>query len=154
MARRVIRHNRKILNEHYLPNKIGLRPGMILRFNYREKTAFDKIPLIFYLYRDREKQMIHGINMNYLTNNEVNRMFMVISQKIDITLVEKHDTDNDLNSPYSFVKLKNKGAIAKSEREELYNNTIKVFLRKRKLDAYRTYYFKSMANVKVIHYKF
>ena len=154
MAKRITRHNRKILNEHLLTNKVGLRPGMILKFNYYEKTAFDKYPLILYLYRDRDRNLIHGINLNYLIEREVKLLFGDVSQRINTVLLDKDDPQNKLGSPYTFVKFKNTGVIAKAERRDTYRYVIKDFMQKRRLDVYRTYFWKTISNMKVIQYQF
>jgi len=154
MAKRVIRHNRKILNEHYLPNKVGLKPGMILKFNYYEKTAFDKYPLILFLYRDRKKNLIHGLNLNYLLDREIKLLFGDMSQKINTVLLDKDDPQNKLGESYTFVKFKNTGAVAKAERRDTYKYIIKDFIQKRKLDIYRTYFWKSISNLNAVYYQF
>ena len=134
MAKRITRHNRKILNEHHLTNKIGLKPGMILKFNYYQKNVFDKYPMILYLYRDRKKNLIHGLNLNYLLENEVRLLFGDMSQKVNTILLEKDDPLNKLGAPYTFVKFKNVGEVAKAERRDTYRFVIKDFMEKRKLD--------------------
>ncbi len=154
MAKRITRHNRKILNEHYLTNKIGLKPGMILKFNYYQKNVFDKYPMILYLYRDRKKNLIHGLNLNYLLENEVRLLFGDMSQKVNTILLEKDDPLNKLGAPYTFVKFKNVGEVAKAERRDTYRFVIKDFMEKRKLDIYRTYFWNSINNLKVIQYQF
>jgi len=154
MAKRITRHNRKILNEHYLSNKIGLKPGMILKFNYYQKDAFDKYPLILYLYRDRKKNLIHGLNLNYLLENEVRLLFGDMSQKVNTVLLDKDDPQNKLGSTYTFVKFKNTGEVAKAERRDTYRFVIKDFMEKRNLDIYRTYFWNSLSNLKVIEYQF
>ncbi len=154
MAKRITRHNRKILNEHYLTNKIGLKPGMILKFNYYQKNVFDKYPMILYLYRDRKKNLIHGLNLNYLLENEVRLLFGDMSQKVNTILLEKDDPLNKLGAPYTFLKFKNVGEVAKAERRDTYRFVIKDFMEKRKLDIYRTYFWNSINNLKVIQYQF
>ena len=154
MARRVTRHSKYILNEHFLSNKASLKPGMILKFKYNKKTSFDKYPLILYLYRDRAANLIHGLNLNYLLEKEVKFLFDEISQRASVGLLDGNDPLNKLGVSYTYVKFKNVGEVARAERKQIYKYVIADFEQKRKKDIYRTYAWNLINNMKVVEYRF
>ena len=74
-------NNRKIiLSEQTLP--IGkLLPGMIVTFNYSESGVKDPRPVLLFLHRDRETNLLEGLNINYINPSKVKKLFSVIEVK-------------------------------------------------------------------------
>ena len=143
MARRRYNHLRRILNEIKIPEK-SILPGMIIRFEYTKKGVFDVRPVILVLYIKGDK--VDGINLNYLNEYQVQRMFS-IAQSLTPVLEE-----NLLKLPVPYIRLqlstsrrassisgKNIYDIIKSGKEWIY--------------AFRTYSFKVMTSPKVVNYK-
>ena len=61
--KRKVSHHRRILSSSLV--KINqTKPGDIIQFSYRNTDTYDKSPLVLILNRD--KDMINGINLNYL----------------------------------------------------------------------------------------
>ena len=81
--RRRILHTKKIKNFQKIGKK-NLWPGTVIRFRYGSEGRFDVRPLILCLYVDRGKQIINGINLNYLTEFKVQRLFTFINKTIRI----------------------------------------------------------------------
>ena len=81
-------NNRKIiLSEQTLP--MGrLLPGMIVTFNYSESGVKDPRPVL--LHRDRETNLLEGLNINYINPSKVKKLFKVIE-------VKKGKVDSDEN---------------------------------------------------------
>ena len=74
-------NNRKIiLSEQTLP--VGkLLPGMIVTFNYSESGVTDPRPVLLFLHRDRETNLLEGLNINYINPSKVKKLFQVIEFK-------------------------------------------------------------------------
>ena len=74
-------NNRKIiLSEQTLP--MGrLLPGMIVTFNYSETGVKDPRPVLLFLHRDKETNLLEGLNINYINPSKVKKLFSVIEVK-------------------------------------------------------------------------
>ena len=75
MAKRT-KYNHKQLIESFQPspNK-AIYPGMIVNFRYIAKNVFDKQPMVLVLWNDYRGDKIHGINLNYLSNQKIITLF-------------------------------------------------------------------------------
>ena len=49
-----------------------LLPGMIITFNYSEKSVMDPRPILLYLNTDKKSKNIEGLNLNYLNSTKLN----------------------------------------------------------------------------------
>ena len=60
----------------------SLIPGQICTFSYRVTNPqnYDNKPLILFLYKDRITKLIHGINLHYLTERDVQALFNKIAK--------------------------------------------------------------------------
>ena len=74
MARSLHNHERKI-ESRQVGNLKSLQKGMIIDFNYKSPNAFNKKPLILFIWRD--KNVIHGLNLNYLDTYKFKRLFKI-----------------------------------------------------------------------------
>ena len=79
-------HERRILSRTYSP-KNAVNPGLFIEFQYNKKKTSDPKPLIFVLWNDKlyqskgKKDLIHGININYLTDHVFKKVFSETSRK-------------------------------------------------------------------------
>ena len=180
MARQKYNHKGLIENYQPSPNK-ALYPGMIVGFNYVADNIFDKQPMVLILWNNYKEYKIHGINLNYLSNQKIRVLFekLIEGSKVygkdrNPFAVEDQDDEsgyddnlpyrNLLKKPYTRMKLptyrKQRGGNPLSESEAkiqmntLYEKVIKRFVyRGKSYNVYRTYKFKSMRNVKVFNIK-
>ena len=53
----------------------ALYPGMIAQFKYSGDRIFDKTPLIMVVYNEYGRDLVHGINLNYLPESQVQKLF-------------------------------------------------------------------------------
>ena len=145
-----INHYRRILSKVKIP-KNELTPGMIISFNYRGKGIYDKIPLILFLYNDISTNLIHGLNLNYLYEKDVQNIFEKISKKVDISI--KYDENEEGNS---YVSL-NKNPTSKRGfgAKKLYEQVIKpsIFSMERTKNCYRTYKLNNISNLMLMNYR-
>lgn len=152
MARRKINHNRRIIGRKTI-RRDQIIPGQIIEFQYSGPNVYDKNPLIIFLFRDRTKKvdLMHGININYLYEIDVQNLFKIFSKFVKLSI------NYDLSGKgYSYVQLeKNPTVRTGVNAQDLYEEVIskQVLNRARTKNCYRTYYYNKMANIKLTHYK-
>ena len=76
-------HERRIMDEYLIP-VVKLRAGTVLRFFYGDDKAFDNRPLILFLYKNVERELLHGLNLNYLYEKDVQQIFRWISEVVPL----------------------------------------------------------------------
>ena len=159
MANRLYNHKGKIKGIQPA-NLKSLEPGMLITFRYNAKDIMDRNPLIIFLYRDINDNIIDGLNLNYLTEYKVSNLFRNFNNIVGVG--EKDEEDNNLlNEDYTLINLpsykKELGgnplskaeSIAKMKR--LYEQVIKP--RVLKIDnIYRSYKIKNIRTLKVVRY--
>ena len=158
MARFKYNHQRKI--EKIQTGGIKtLQKGMIISFNYNKPNIFDKKPLLLYIWNEKNN-LIHGLNLNYLSNYKFKRLFRILG--MENTIVEKDEKASKLlNKDYTRVNLpafkrkRDGDALSKTEArveiERMYEKLIKPKLLSD--DVYRTYKIKDMSSIKIINLK-
>ena len=149
MANRLYNHKAKI--KDIQPLKLtDIQPGMLITFRYGGKDIFDKNPLIVFL--SQESNTIDGLNLNYLSEFKVSKLFQNFSQSVGVT---------DVNEEYTLVNLPSYkrelggNPLAKSESvvkmKRLYEQVIKKKIL-RTDDIYRSYDIKKMRVIKAVRY--
>ena len=178
MARTKYNHKIMIKSFQPSPNK-AIYPGMIVDFRYTNKGVFDKNPMVLVLWNDYYKDVIHGINLNYLSTQKIEFLFdkliegsKVYGKKVgNPFVVEDQDDESDyddnlpyrnlLKRPYTRIKLptykETRGgnplskSQAKVQMNMLYERVIKRFMGKGKdYQVYRSYKFKNMSGTRVL----
>ena len=175
MARTLYNHSRRVIGSQ--PGMLkAVYSGMIVKFNYASKKVSDKSPVVLILHNDYYTDMIHGINLNYLTETQIKTIIspmtegLTKSNKDDISIdtIDQNKSDYDdklpnrnllpekftrIDLPY-FKGMKNGNTISKLEAykqmDRLYEKHIKKFVKK--YDMYRTYSYKKIKKVKVLKY--
>ena len=91
-------HTDRILNSQPAMHK-AVYPGMIVRFRYVGDNVWDKSPLVLVIWNDYQGYKIHGINLNYLKEYKIKKLFEAIMEgasknsKDDIKLTITNITD-------------------------------------------------------------
>ena len=179
MARTKYNHKQLIESFQSSPNK-AIYPGMIVNFRYIAKNVFDKQPVVLVLWNDYRGDKIHGINLNYLSNQKIITLFdkLIEGSKIygkksgNPFVIEDQDDESDyddnlpyrnlLKKPYTRMKLptykENRGgnplsySQAKVQMDMLYEKVIKRFMgRGKDYQVYRTYKYKNINGLKVLN---
>ena len=75
MARVKYNHRKRILNYTQTSTFKVVYPGMIFRFNYSGDNVFDGMPIVLVVWNDYLEKKIHGINLNYLTDHKIKKIF-------------------------------------------------------------------------------
>ena len=149
--RKKINHFRRILGETRI-NRDAIIPGQIVHFNYSGTNIWDRNPLIIFLFRDRDKNdLIHGLNINYLYENDVQSIFRMMTKRVNAKVAFDKTTKG-----YAYLQLEeNKNIRTGVHAQDLYEEVIKpiIFKTPRTRDCYRTYNFTKMTNVRIVNYK-
>ena len=171
-------HNHRRNYEGIQPGKMqALYPGMIVQFKYPSKN--DDNPLILLLYKEYGDGLVHGLNLNYLLETEVQQLFCscellfkgasVYSNEPIKRSIQSHMGDYDDTLPYrnllreeftriqlpTYKENRDGNPLSQSEAQRqmkmLYEKVIKKIIRKH--DIYRTYTSKKIKQIKVVKYK-
>ena len=178
MAKSKFNHRKSY--EGIQPAKVAaLYPGMIVEFNYTGEDIFDPKPLILLLHKEYGGGLVHGINLNYLTPQLVQKLFCTcellhkgasvyskepINRTIQSGMTDYDDTlpnRNLLKEDFTRIMLptykENRGgnplsqAEAKRQMKMLYDKVVKKVVKK--YDIYRTYHLNKMKTIKVIQFE-
>ena len=146
MAEVRIPHTKQILKEQKIPESKVL-PGMVLTFQYSGTGVYDRRPLIFVIYNNKEKKLIEGVNLNYLKEFDVQHFFKECDR---IGAPTEYENLLGLKEDYIRVKMKSFREANPVDGKYLYKN---IFHRnKRFMKAYRSYKFESATSMKVVNY--
>ena len=177
----VNKHNHKQSYQKTQPGKLkALYPGMIVEFTYSGDNILDRNPLILVVYNEVYKggDLVHGINLNYLPESQVQKLFCtcellhkgasVYSKEPIRRTVQSHMGDYDdtlpnrnlLKEEFTRIMLptyKEKRGTnplsqseAKRQMKMLYEKVLKKFINK--FDVYRSYKTSKMKTIKVVKY--
>ena len=158
--KRKISHARRIQSKKSIA-KTKLSPGMMVTFIYENSKAdiYDRNPFVLFLYEDRPKKLIHCINLNYLSESVVQKLFKDISKVVPV----EFSGNTDLNKPFTGVDMTggdSSGDIATNRKSTstakmLYEKVIKPKLLNipSTENCYRTYRIDKVSVIKVISYK-
>ena len=144
--RRKVSHYRNYLHRQKV-KPLSIVNGILVEFNYSKESAFDKKPLVLVLYRPRKFDTIDGLNLNYLTMNEVGDLFSIINSQAKVVYTKIN------NSYYKKFQIKGEVADEGINPETLYENIVKRRVLP-KYNCYRTYKTNLMRNVSVVDYDF
>ena len=178
MARQKYLHKLHIFGRQAAPVK-SLYPGMLAQFKYLGDKIFDKEPLVLVIWNDKLNNNIHGINLNYLPESQIQKLFCTcellhkgasvysnekIERKVQSQMSDYDDTlpyRNLLKEEFTRIMLptykeKREGnplskSEAKRQMKMLYTKVLKKFINK--FDVYRSYYSQEMKEVRVLKYK-
>tara|TARA_Y100000593_G_C4314026_1_gene339883 strand:- start:243 stop:824 length:582 start_codon:yes stop_codon:yes gene_type:complete len=150
---RKINHSRRILSKNII-SKSEIAPGMILDFRYNNPKAYDKNPLVLFIYKERTANnvLLHCLNLNYLYEKDVQSIFNSISKLVDLEI-----DYNDNQEPYTQINLEknsksNTGVTGKTLYEQIVKP--KIFSINRTKNCYRTYNMKKVQSLNLISYRF
>ena len=145
-----IEHRKKFLKLQ--PTKpMMLLPGMVISFMYKSESRFDKRPCILFLWLDKktsDKELLHGINLNYLKDSQIELLFQQLQKK---TTVQLEDKSKFLQESYLRVGIKGRRSPEGIPAKLLYKTIIQPRFMK-KFDIYRTYDISKIKGLRVINY--
>ena len=121
-----------------------LLSGMIVTFNYSEEGVTDPRPILLFLHREKGKNLLEGLNLNYINPSKVKKLFQVIDFKKGETGVENLIA---LQEDYFRIKIANPKGRSALTAKRFYSNIIladNVFKQ-----AYRSYKTTKLSALKV-----
>jgi hypothetical protein len=135
----ILRNTRRIISKRRIQRQT-LTAGALITFNYAGPKVTDKNPLIIYLYDDGK--LMHGINLNYLYEHDVQKLFKFINSVIPIRMIS-----SEKKAEITFTQEIN--------AKKLYESVIKPKLMSvpRTKSCYRTYKSNKMTNLHLVNYK-
>ena len=137
-------NNRKIIKSEQKLSLGKLLPGMIVTFNYSEEGVTDPRPILLFLHREKGKNLLEGLNLNYINPSKVKKLFQVIDFKKGET-----GTENliSLREDYFRIKIANPKERSAFTAKRFYSSVVtsdKVFV-----GAYRSYKTTKLSALKV-----
>ena len=137
-------NNRNIIKSEQKLSLGKLLPGMIVTFNYSEEGVTDPRPILLFLHREKGKNLLEGLNLNYINPSKVKKLFQVIDFKKGETGVENLIA---LQEDYFRIKIANPKGRSALTAKRFYSNIIladNVFKQ-----AYRSYKTTKLSALKV-----
>ena len=94
-------NNKRIIKSAQTVGMGRLLPGMIITFNYSEKSVMDPRPILLYLNTDKKSKNIEGLNLNYLNSTKLKKLFKVA----DVKKTETDEVENLIGLTESYYRL-------------------------------------------------
>lgn len=128
--------------------------GDLISFTYpaihqQGTRAHDKYPQVLVLHNNWQNN-VHGLNFNYLTDDEINVIRMMIDPSFQLKYVEDLERKNP-NLVKEFDRIIGRaGAATITSPFDFYNRVVKPFIKQRGWDPYRRYRPDKMTNVRTV----
>ena len=94
-------NNKRIIKFTQTVGMGRLLPGMIITFNYSEKSVMDPRPILLYLNTDKKNKNLEGLNLNYLNSTKLKKLFKVA----DVKKTETDEVENLIGLTESYYRL-------------------------------------------------
>ena len=136
------RNKSKIVKREELIPDGRLEEGMIVTFRYNGGS--DKTPVVLVIYHDKQKKMIEGINLNYITISRVSRLVELMGDaKVGI---DKDEMIEEFEKDITRVQLSSRKKRGNMTPQKFYKDVVKgdSIIKK----AYRSYYLTKMSSLK------
>ena len=182
---KLFNHQKRVINLSPGIPKASL-PGMICKFNYKSDSikVSDRKPMVLVLHNELLGQsltrsgnpLIHGINLNYLSENQIKQIFVkmvdgasVYSEDKNVIITEDQEfgdfddetpSRNLITEPYTRIKLptfkeqREGNPISKAEAKKqmtmLYRKQLRKFVNI--WDIYRSYSVSNMKALRIVQY--
>lgn len=137
-------HEQNIIREDATTNLTTLKPGQIVRFNYKGQYARVSRPLVLIL-NPFYKGKLHAISLDYISDRLLKILYNLVSEKLSakiqkFTGLRLPLLKADIGNPQTFYEKQMKKFI-----HSYYQG---------KESPYRTYERRNMTNVRVVDYRF
>ena len=141
------RNKSKIVKREELIPDGRLEEGMIVTFRYNGGS--DKTPVVLVIYYDKQKKMIEGINLNYITISRVGRLVELMGDaKVGI---DKDEMIEEFEKDITRVQLSSRKKRGNMTPQKFYKDVVKgdSIIKK----AYRSYYLGKISSLKAADIK-
>ena len=138
------RNKSKIVKREELIPPGRLEEGMIVTFRYNGGS--DKTPVVLVIYHDKQKKMIEGINLNYITISRVGRLVELMGDaKVNI---DKDEMIEEFEKDITRIQLSSRKKRDHMTPQKFYKDVVKGdSIIKR---AYRSYYLDKLTSLKAV----
>lgn len=141
-----------------------LEIGQLISFSYQSERSHDRNPQVLilhpdwnmYPYRDElgnrraGPPLLHGLNFNYLTDDEINIIRMIVDPAFQLKYFDNMEKKNR-NLAMEFDRIMARaGAANITSPHDFYLKSIKPFIMPRAWDPYRLYDPKNMSGVRIL----
>jgi len=141
------RNKSKIVKKEELIPPGKLQEGMIVTFRYN--SGSDKTPVVLVIYYDKEKKMIEGLNLNYITMSRVGRLVEIMGEH-DV-LVDRNEIDDNFDEDITRIQISSKKIRNNMTPAKFYKDAIKgdsIIT-----SAYRSYKMEKISSLKAVDVK-
>ena len=143
-------HGRLIKSTKVIANK-AIIEGMIVSFSYTSTRAKavtnDYTPLVLVLYRNRQKGLIEGVNLNYMPIAKVKKLFKLVGSRLRSEILTDEKIPG-ISSDFTRVQISSQRRRSNVTPERFYEKVITedpVFK-----SSYRHYKIDALKNVSLI----
>ena len=142
-------NNHKIIeNRQTLP--VGkLLPGMIITFNYSEQGVTDPRPLLLFLHHNKDRNVLEGLNLNYVNPSKLKKLFSVIEFKKG--KLDEQENLLSLKNDYFRIQISNPKKRSPMNTDRFYSDVITSDASFKK--SYRSYKTTKLSALKVTNIK-
>jgi hypothetical protein len=134
-----------------------LQIGQLISFSYESARSHDRFPQVLVLHPGWRNPggrgatlLVNALNFNYLTDDEINTVRMIIDPAFQLKYFENLAKKN-ANAAAEFDKIiASAGAANITSPHDFYLRAIKPFIQPRGYDPYRLYDITKMMNIRVL----
>ena len=138
-------NNKRIVKSFQTIGSGRLLPGMIITFNYSEKSVKDPRPILLYLSTDKINKNLEGLNLNYLGTSKLKKLFKVADLRK--TKIEEVENLLNLKEDYFRLQIANPKKRSSMTPKRFYGDIISADRYFKQ--AYRSYKLKKLTSLKV-----
>lgn len=135
---------------------MALQIGSLISFSYQSQRSHDRFPEVlvlhpswrFYPNRSGGKALLHGLNFNYLNDDEINMIRMLIDPGFQLKYFQNMERKNPGVAAEFDRIIGRAGAASITSPHDFYLKVVKPFIIPRGYDPYRLYDPGMMQNVR------
>ena len=157
LKNRRLNHTRRFVGYPQAISKRNIKPGMIVTFSYVGYHN-DPKPLILFLGVEEKRggtrdDLLHGINLNYLHEANVQKLFTELSKKTPVRFDDQ--SFKEWGSSFGYVEIEKDINSPGNNANVIYETVIKPKLMRAAYtkNCYRTYFFNKVQSLKLVNYK-
>ena len=142
-------NNRKIISDRQTLPIGKILPGMIITFNYSEQGVTDPRPLLLFLHDNKDRNVLEGLNLNYVNPSKLKKLFSVIEFKKG--KLDEQENLLSLKKEYFRVQISNPKKRSPMNTDRFYSDVIGSDASFKK--TYRSYKTTKLSALKVTNVK-
>ena len=142
-------NNHKIIEERQTLPVGKLLPGMIITFNYSEQGVTDPRPLLLFLHHNKDRNVLEGLNLNYVNPSKLKKLFSVIEFKKG--KLDEQENLLSLKNDYFRIQISNPKKRSPMNTDRFYSDVITSDASFKK--SYRSYKTTKLSALKVTNIK-